>query len=61
MDVELFSRLEKKVDALLASYARLKHESLLLEEENRRLIEERSGVRNRIDAILEKLEGIEDR
>ena len=61
MDVELFSELEKKLDAVLAVYARLKHENMRLEEENRMLIEERSGVRNRIDAILEKLEGIEIR
>ena len=61
MDMELFSKLETKVGALLAAYAMLKHENLRLSEENRKLIEERDSVKNSIDAILEKLEGIETR
>ncbi len=61
MDVELFSKLEQKVEALLVAYAGLKRENLRLNEEIRNFIEERSGVRKRIDAILEKLEGIEKR
>ena len=61
MDAELFSKLEQKLEALLAAHAGLKRENSRLNEEIRNLIEERSGVRNRIDAILEKLEGIENR
>lgn len=61
MDVELFSKLEQKVEALLVAYTGLKHENLRLNEEIRNFLEERGGVRNRIDAILEKLEGIENR
>jgi len=61
MDVELFSKLEQKVEALLIAYTGLKRENLRLHEEIRNLIEERSGFKNRIDAILEKLEGIENR
>ncbi len=58
MDVELFGRLEQKVEELLASYAVLKQENVRLHEENQRLIEARDGVRRRIDAVLEKLERI---
>ena len=61
MDVELLSKLEQKVEALLVAYTGLKHENLRLNEEIRDLVEERGGIRNRIDAILEKLEGIENR
>jgi FtsZ-binding cell division protein ZapB len=61
MDPELFSKLEKKVEALLSAYSLLKQENQRLHEENRRLAEERGCIKNRIDAILEKLEGIENR
>jgi FtsZ-binding cell division protein ZapB len=61
MDVEKFSRLEEKVDDLLSAYTLLKQENKRLQEENRRLVDERSSVKYRIDAILEKLEGIEKR
>jgi regulator of replication initiation timing len=61
MDAELFSELEKKVEQLLAVYAGLKHENVLLTEENHRLIEERRSFKSRIGVILEKLEGIEIR
>lgn len=58
MDMELFSTLEKRLESLLDGYAVLKRENLLLNEENRRLLEEREGFKTRIDAILKKLEGI---
>jgi len=58
MDAELFMILEKKVEELLAVHAGLKHENVRLKEENSRLIAERSGIRKRIEVILEKLEGI---
>jgi regulator of replication initiation timing len=61
MDAELFGELEKKVEELLAAYVGLKHENIRLTEENQRLIEERGSVKNRIEIILEKLEGIESR
>ena len=61
MDMELFSKLETKVGELLAAYTKLKHENLRLSEENSRLVEERNSVKNSIDAILEKLEGIKTR
>ena len=58
MESELFGALEKKVEALLAGYAALKQENVRLGEENRRLLEERNMFKVRIDAILEKLEGV---
>lgn len=58
MDVDLFSKLEKKVEELLGAFAALKQENVRLHEENCKLVEERDGVRKRIDAVLEKLEGI---
>ena len=61
MDVELLGRLEKKLEELLIAYTGLKQENVRLNEENRRLIEDRNVIRSRIDLILEKLEGIEGR
>lgn len=58
MDAELINKLEERIDELLAAYAGLKDEYSRLTEENRRLVEDRLGVRKRIDAILEKLEGV---
>lgn len=58
MDAGLFGVLEKKVESLLDAYAALKQENARLGEENRQLLEERSGFKARIDAILKKLEGI---
>ena len=61
MDIELFGELEKRVEGLLVAYAGLKHENVRLTMENKRLIDERGSVKNRIEIILEKLEGIENR
>jgi len=41
MNVELFSALEKKVEALVDAHAALKHENARLTEENRHMLEER--------------------
>jgi FtsZ-binding cell division protein ZapB len=61
MDVELISELEKKIGGLLLAYSKLKQENERLHEENCRFVDERSSIKSRIDAILEKLEGIENR
>lgn len=58
LDFELFVTLEAKLDELLGKYAALKEENRRLSEENQRLSEERQGLKSRIDAILNKLEGI---
>jgi cell division protein ZapB len=59
MDSELFAKLEKGVDSLLTEYRSLKQENELLKEENLKLQLQRDGVKDRLDVILKKLEGIE--
>jgi len=59
MDTELFDKLEKGVDSLLTEYRLLKQENELLKEENLKLQLQRNGVRDRLDVILKKLDGIE--
>lgn len=59
MDAELIDKLEKRIENLLTVYGSLKDENRLLMDENNRLQLERSGFKNRIDAILNKLEGVE--
>jgi cell division protein ZapB len=59
MDTELFDKLEKSVDSLLTEYLSLKQENELLKEENLKLQLQRDGVRDRLDVILKKLDGIE--
>jgi cell division protein ZapB len=58
MELELFGALEKKVEDLIGLCTALKLENMRLSEENRRLREERGGFKDRIDAILKKLEGM---
>ncbi len=58
MDNELFDELEKKVDILLDAHIALKQENARLSESNRQLLEQRNGLKSRIDLILKKMEGI---
>ena len=58
MDNELFSVLERQVESLLERYTALQRENALLREENRRLLEERQGIKGRIDAVLAKIERV---
>lgn len=58
MELELFGALEKKVEDLIGLCTALKLENMRLSEENRRLREERGGFKDRIDAILKKMEGM---
>lgn len=58
VEAELFEKLEKKISDLLARYSAIKEENLLLTEENKRLQQDREGLKGRIDAILNKLEGV---
>ncbi|MBI1920786.1 MAG: cell division protein ZapB [Geobacter sp.] len=58
MDAELFDALEKRVERLVQLYTELKQENETLRSENNMLVSERNGVKERIDAILVKLEGV---
>ncbi len=58
MDTELLDALEERIATLLADHKAVKLKNLSLQEENRRLQEERDGFKVRIDQILKKLEGI---
>jgi cell division protein ZapB len=58
MDLELFATLELRIDVLLDRYAELQQQNGALQEENRRLLEERQGFKSRIDEILARLERI---
>lgn len=58
MDAELFETLEKRVERLIQSYTALKRENEVLRGENQRLLQDRQGFKERIDAIIGKLEGI---
>jgi cell division protein ZapB len=58
MDTELFDLLEKRLESLLLEYVSLKQEAARLKDDNQRLVMEREGFKVRIDAILNKLEGI---
>ena len=59
MELELFGAMEKKVEDLIDLCTALKLENMRISEENLRLREERSGFKDRIDAILKKLEGMQ--
>lgn len=58
MDTELLDALEERIATLLADHKAVKLANQSLQEENRRLQEERDGFKARIDLILKKLEGI---
>ena len=58
MDAELFDVLERKVEFLLREFSSMKHENALLKEENQKLLAEREVFKSRIDAILQKMEGV---
>lgn len=58
MDGELLSVLEKRIETLLDGYATLKQEHARLSEENQRLLLEREGFKDRIDAIISRLETV---
>ncbi len=59
MNDDLFKILEVRIEQLLGRYAAVVQENLRLKQENLRLTEERSAVRNRLDTILAKLDGVE--
>ncbi len=58
MDLDIIELLERKVESLLGEYAVLKRENTVLREENQQLLGEREAFRERIDAVLKKMEGI---
>ena len=58
MDAQLIGELEQRVVSLLDGYASLKQENVRLREENRQMVEEREMLKQRVDAILRKQEGI---
>jgi cell division protein ZapB len=58
MNHELFESLDRKINELLVKYAALKDENLRLIEENHRFQTEREGIRQRVDVILGKLDGV---
>lgn len=58
MDTEIFNLLENRLESLIHEFNSLKLETSRLRDENQRLVSEREGFKDRIDAILKKLEGI---
>lgn len=58
MNSELFEALEEKIGSLISRYTALQQEHQQLMEENARLLQEREGLKGRVDAILSKLEGV---
>lgn len=58
MTTAQFDILEKKLEALLSAFVGLEQENARLKVENLSLLTEREQVRVRLDAVLEKLEGI---
>jgi cell division protein ZapB len=58
MNADIFELLEQKIDLLLERHQALQRENLSLREEIRKLASEREGIKDRIDAILMKLEEI---
>jgi len=58
MDSELFEALEQRVERMLDAYNTLRLENQALKDENRRLLAERAGFRERLDKVLLKLEEV---
>jgi len=58
MNNELLEALEKKIGDVVEKYSVLKEENARLNEELQQLSSDRDGIRSRVDAILEKLDGI---
>ena len=58
MNQELIEVLEKKINDIVEKYSALKVENERLNEEIKRLSNDREGIKSRVDAILSKLDGI---
>jgi cell division protein ZapB len=58
MNQQLIEVLEKKINEIVEKYSSLKEENALLNEEIKRLSDDREGIKSRVDAILGKLDGI---
>ena len=58
MNQELFEILDSKVNELVEKYTALREENSRITQENQQLLDEREGLKARVDAILGKLEGI---
>jgi len=58
MNQELLEVLEKKIGDIVEKYSVLKEENARLNEEIQRLSNDREGIKSRVDAILDKLDGI---
>jgi cell division protein ZapB len=59
MDNLLFDELERKVERLLQDNMALRQENDLLKAESSKLQLDRESIKQRIDAILAKLQGVE--
>jgi len=57
MNQELLDVLEAKIGAILEKYNDLKEENAAMHEEIQRLINDREGIKSRVDSILGKLDG----
>ena len=57
MNQELLDVLEAKIGAILEKYNDLKEENAAMHDEIQRLINDREGIKSRVDSILGKLDG----
>ena len=58
VSADLFEKLDNKISELIVRHTALKEENQALVEENTRLQQEREVLKGRIDAILNRLEGV---
>ena len=58
MNQELIEILENKIGNIVEKYCALKEENARLNEEIQCLLDDREGIKSRVDAILGRLEGI---